>query len=614
MTVGIAYLDGPRLARAVYAAADWVAAGREEINRINVFPVPDGDTGTNFSLTLRSVADALRALGDAPLPATAGTMARAAVLGARGNSGMMLAHFLLGFADAVGERPTADTVAVAAALRQGADRLYTSLDDPREGTILTVAREAAGAAERAATESPDFGEVMRRMLAEGEAALARTPDLMAVLKEAGVVDAGGKGFVRMLEGVVRYIEGDPIVAAAEPLDAPAAPAGLVEFAAERDFQFCTELVVRGEQLPPANEARAAMHAFGGSVQVAVAGDVLKIHVHTDAPDAVFTYAARWGRVEGTKADDMRAQHRRLAHPGRRPVAVVTDTAADLSDAVLDRHRIALVPLQVTFGGESFRDRVELRPEEFYRRLRAAHDLPTTSQPAPADFVRVLRDARAEADEVVVVLLGGNLSGTFASAQAAVKAAGISGIHLVDSRSASLGQGMLALRGAELAEAGWTGAAVARELERVRARSGMLLTVDRYDNLIRSGRVSRGKAWIGGMLDVKPILSLDASGRVVPLDRVRGREQTVPRVLSWLERRLSPRPRVVRFGVAHTEAPEVAERIRAALVTAYRPRDCFVSLATGVLATHVGPGAWAIFYQVEDGAPARLAQRGAGDEE
>src|SRR5919201_4143672 len=114
MTVGIAYVDGPRLKRAVFAAADWVAAGRDEINRINVFPVPDGDTGTNFSLTLRAVADALRALGDAPLPETARAIARAAVLGARGNSGIMLAHFFLGFAEAPGEQATAAASDVAA--------------------------------------------------------------------------------------------------------------------------------------------------------------------------------------------------------------------------------------------------------------------------------------------------------------------------------------------------------------------------------------------------------------------------------------------------------------------------------------------------------------------
>jgi hypothetical protein len=603
MTAGIAYLDGPRLARSLFAAADWVAAGRDEINRINVFPVPDGDTGTNFTLTLRAVADALRALGDASLSETARTMSRAAVLGARGNSGMMLAHFMLGFSDALGERTTATTVDVASALRSGADRLYESLDDPREGTILTVAREAAAAAERAAGETQDLGEFMRRLLAEGEVALAHTPDLMAVLREAGVVDAGGKGFVRMLEGVVRCIEGDPILpAVATNGTAPESvsiPAALVEIAAERDFQFCTEVLVRGEQLPPANEVRASLHPFGASLVVAVAGDILKIHVHTDTPEAVFSYASRWGRVETTKADDMRAQHRRLAHPGRRPVAVVADTSADLADSVLDRHRISLVPLQIVFEEATFRDRVELKPEEFYRRLRTARALPTTSQPAPAEFVRAFRDAREEADEVVGVLLSSGLSGTFASAQAAVRASGVSGVHLVDSRSASLGVGMLALRASELAEEGWDGARIAAELIRVRARSGMLLTVDRYDNLLRSGRVSRGKAWIAGMLDVKPVLSLDADGRVVPVDRVRGRDNVVPRVLELLERRLTPRPRALRFGVVHAEAPEMAERIRTALVAAYQPKDCFTSLATGVLGTHVGVGAWAIFYQAED---------------
>ena len=300
-------------------------------------------------------------------------------------------------------------------------------------------------------------------------------------------------------------------------------------------------------------------------------DILKIHVHTDTPEAVFTYAARWGRVESTKADDMRAQHRRLAHLDRRPVAVVTDSSADLADSVLDRHRIAVVPLQVVFGDETFRDRIELKPEEFYRRLAAARDLPSTSQPTPADFVRVLRDARAEADEVVGVLLSGSLSGTFASAQVAVRAAGISNVRLVDSRSASLGVGMLALRGAELAEAGWPAERISRELERVRGQSGMLLTVDRYDNLLRSGRVSRGKAWIAEMLDVKPILSLDQAGRVLPVDRVRGREQLIPRVLALLEKRLTPRPTTVRFGVVHTGAPDVAERVRTALIAAYRPR-------------------------------------------
>ena len=602
MTAGIRYVDGPRLARSLSAASDWVAAGREEINRINVFPVPDGDTGTNFSLTMRAVADALKALGDASLSETAQTASRAAVLGARGNSGMMLAHFLLGFSDALGDHAQADVHVVAHAISAGADRLQTALDEPREGTILTVAREAAAAAERAAVRTDDIGEFMHLMLAEGERALARTPELMAVLKDAGVVDAGGMGFVRMLEGVVRFIEGDPILAAdALPLsaDASLAPAALSAVAPERDFRYCTEVVVRSEALPAANEVRAAMHGFGGSIVVVSAADILKIHVHTDMPEAVFTYAARWGRVDTTKAEDMRAQHARLAHDERRQVAVVADSSADLPDAVLDRHRITLVPLQVIFGSETFRDRVELRPDEFYRRLRTSKELPTTSQPTPGEFVRVFRDVRQEAHEIVAVLLSSGLSGTYQSAVGAARASALDGIHLVDSRTASLGLGLLALRAAELAEAGWTGEAITRELERVKQRSGMLLTVDRYETLLRSGRVSRGKAWIGGMLDVKPILSLDQDGRVIPVDRVRGRDNLVPRVLSLLEQRLTPRPARVRFGIGHADAPEAAERLRTAIVAAFRPQDCFVTLATGVLGAHVGPGAWAVFYQVED---------------
>jgi DegV family protein with EDD domain len=605
MTAGITYVDGPRLARSLLAAADWVAAGREEINRINVFPVPDGDTGTNFSLTLRAVADALKALGDASLPETARTMAQAAVLGARGNSGMMLAHFLLGFTDALGDQAIATAPDIARAIRSGADRLYQSLDDPREGTILTVAREAAVAAEPVARSSPDIGAFMRRLLQEGEAALARTPELMQVLKDAGVVDAGGMGFVRMLEGVVRYIKGDPILPSGEtaadyPSDGGYLPAATMDVAAERDFQFCTEVLVRGDQLPAANEVRSAMHAFGGSTVVAVVGDILKIHVHTDTPEAVFSYAARWGRVDTTKAQDMRVQHRRLAHPDRRAVAVLTDTSADLPDGVLDRYGITMVPLQVVFGTATFRDRVELRPEEFYQRLRTSAELPTTSQPAPADFIRAFRDAQEEAEQIVAVLLGSSLSGTFAAAQAAIRAGGVQGVHLVDSRSASLGVGLLALRGAELAEAGWSADRIAAELHRLREQSGMLLTVDRYDNLLRSGRISRSKAWLAGMLDLKPILSLDADGNVVPVERVRGRDNLEARVLAVLERRLTPRPTVVRFGVAHADAPDVAQRIAGVLEDRYHPRDCLVTLATGVLGTHVGPGAWGIFYQVEDG--------------
>jgi DegV family protein with EDD domain len=163
-------------------------------------------------------------------------------------------------------------------------------------------------------------------------------------------------------------------------------------------------------------------------------------------------------------------------------------------------------------------------------------------------------------------------------------------------------GMLALRGAELIEEGWDAEAIAAELSRVRDQSGGFFTVDTFDNLLRSGRVGRGRAWLGTLLDVKPILEVGQDGRVIPLDRVRGRDALIPRVLRHLERRLTPRPERFRIGIVHANDPEVAERLRVDVLARFSPRDCLVSEVTSALGVHVGPGAWGVFFQIEDPAP------------
>jgi DegV family protein with EDD domain len=604
MGTAIGYLDGPRLRRSLLAAAAWVSAGREEMNRINVFPVPDGDTGTNFTLTLKSIADALHRLGDAPLPEVTRTAAEASVMGARGNSGMMLSHFLLGFSDGIGQRMRVRSRELAAAFRRGFERLQAALEHPVEGTILSVCREAAAGAERAASTDIDLVPVIRSTLEHADQALRRTPDQLAVLKEAGVVDAGGKGFVRMLEGVIRLIEkgmqATQAPAAADGV-ASAAPAALAEVGAEQDYRFCTEALVRSDHLPGSAEARARLAPLGGSLLVLRVADLLRVHIHTDDAAEIFRIAEQWGEVVTRKADDMREQHRLLTTASRQ-VAVVCDSSCDLSDAVLDRHGIAMVPLQLLFGDEAYLDRVEMDAAEFHRRLRAGGVQPTTSQPTPAQFAAAYEQARAGAAEAVVVVLSSGLSGTYANAEAARRSFARGGIHLVDSRGVSFGVGMLALRAAELAEAGWPAAAIARELERVRGQSGMFFTVDTLEHLLRSGRVSRVQAWLGGLLDMKPILSLDREGRAVAAGRVRGQAALLPRLFRLLDAAI-PRPRErLRMGVAHADAPELAERVGRALAERYQPLDLMVSPVTGVLAAHAGPGAWGVFYQVEDGAP------------
>jgi len=603
MGIAISYVDGPRLRRSLLAAAEWVGVGREELNRINVFPVPDGDTGTNFTLTMRSVADALQRLRpEAPLHEVAHAAAEASVMGARGNSGILLSHFVVGFREYIGERVSMSAHDLAAALRRGFDRLADGLANPREGTILTVCRAAAEGAEIAATEERDLYHVIERTLRHSEEALQRTPDLLEVLKKAGVVDAGGKGFVLVLEGIMRLIHGHPLAEVEMTRLVGGSAAAIARVEMDEDFQFCTEVLVKGHALPSSATVRTAVAALGGSVQVVRTEDLLRVHVHTDEPERLFALAVDWGDILNTKADDMREQHRLLAAERSQPSVIIADSACDLSDELLDKHGIGLVPLQLVVGERTYQDRLEMRPEEFYALLRTGTIQPSTSQPSPAAFTAAYEHARATATDVVVVTLSSGLSGTYASAETARKAFAPGGVHVVDSLRASFGIGLLALRGAELAEEGWSGAEIARELVRVRDQSGMLLTVDTMDALLRSGRVSRFKAVLAGFLDVKPVLSLDREGKVFPVDRARGREALLEKALAFVERRVPAGVQRLRFGVAHVDCLAVAERIRDRLIERYNPLDVFVGPATPVVGTHAGLDAWGVFWQVEDGTP------------
>ncbi|MFQ6046009.1 MAG: DegV family protein [Gemmatimonadales bacterium] len=596
--IGISYIDGPRLRRSLLAAADWVDAGRDELNRINVFPVPDGDTGTNFAMTLRAAAEAVRGLRDPGLAEVTRAMAEACVFGARGNSGILLSQFLLGFRKALRGRNLARSGEIATALRLGSEHIEQSLDEPVEGTILTVSRDVAEAAERAAYETANLSDMMRHVVERARESLNRTPELLSVLRDNGVVDAGAKAFVRLLEGVVRLIEGEPISEAAEPVafDLPSA-AAMAEVESERDYRFCTEVLVRGKDFPAGTAIRSQLRELGGSIVVLVADDLLKVHVHTDTPEDVFRLAEGWGAVETTKTDDMRAQHRAL-HETARQIAVVVDSSCDLPDEEIDRHGIVVVPLQVITEDLTYLDRVEIRGAELYGRMRAG-DVFTTSQPTPASLARAFEDARSQAAEALGLFISGALSGTLASARAAARASGLEGLTVFDSRTASFGLGLLALRAAELAEQGLPVGSIIQELDRVRDQSGGLFTVDTFENLLRSGRVSRGRAWLGTLLDVKPILEVGREGRIVPLDKVRGRDALMERVLNLLEERLHPKPRSLRIGIVHAGRAEVAEELQTEVVSRFAPRQCFLNEVTAALGVHAGPGAWGIFYQVED---------------
>ena len=298
-------IDAQRLGEMLVGGARNVARNKDALNRMNVFPVPDGDTGTNLAMTLDRMEQALGD-GEHDTPGTlADAAAQGALLGARGNSGVIMSQILRGFADGLDSAPDLDPMALAHAMVSASDRAYQAVIRPVEGTILTVIKDAAGAAVmRSMDEGVSVRQVLNAALTQARETLARTPEMLKKLRQAGVVDAGGQGLVYFFEGMLKALLGEILTVArttaAAPLEAVAHPQQL-------DFKYCTEVSFKA---PPGalDATRVALQHDTDSLMVVGAGDMVKVHVHTNRPDTVLAQALEHGELLEVKVDNMALQH------------------------------------------------------------------------------------------------------------------------------------------------------------------------------------------------------------------------------------------------------------------------------------------------------------------
>ncbi len=281
---------------------------KQEINDLNVFPVPDGDTGTNMSLTMAGGADKLESSAAASIGRAAEVTASALLRSARGNSGVILSLLFRGIAKELKNCEAADSVQFAAALRSGVDSAYKAVMKPAEGTILTVSRLAADAAVRCAGEQEDIELVLEAAIEEGKVALADTINLNPVLKKADVIDAGGKGFLYILSGMLSALRGEPVKrseAAAETKE----KADFADFETENiKFAYCTEFIVEKQRPRDVNALRDFLDKRGDSIVVVDDDEIIKVHVHTNMPGVVLTEALTYGQFVSVKVENMRLQH------------------------------------------------------------------------------------------------------------------------------------------------------------------------------------------------------------------------------------------------------------------------------------------------------------------
>ena len=305
---------------------------KQKINELNVFPVPDGDTGTNMSLTMNSAAIELGRKQTETVGAVADCAASALLRGARGNSGVILSLLFRGIAKSLKGRETATAAEFAAAVSAGVDAAYKAVMKPAEGTILTVSRLGAQAAVAFAKDSTDFEGMLDALLVAAREALADTQNINPVLRRAGVVDAGGEGFVLVMDAMLGYLQGRtaaPVTAAAPAAaQAPKEGADFSEFdTGEITFGYCTEFIVARENSKSPELLRSFLKNLGDCVVVVDDDEIIKVHVHTNVPGEVLTEALTYGPLQTVKIENMRNQHTALSGKDAAPEAAA-GTAAE----------------------------------------------------------------------------------------------------------------------------------------------------------------------------------------------------------------------------------------------------------------------------------------------
>jgi uncharacterized protein len=597
---GVVALDGGRIARTIRAGIHRLLADQEQLNKINVFPVADGDTGTNLALTMSAVLQMLRRDVHSHAGVTLTRIADAALDGARGNSGAILAQFFLGMGDRATGIHALNASDFAAAVSAGADYARDSLSEPREGTILSVLSELARELQRQIEQRvSDFLVLIPAGLAAARKALTNTSMQLEELRKSGVVDAGAQGFVDIVEGMAEHLQRgvdlEPVEAASTaPLEA--GPAAGEEH--DLTHRFCTECMVSGQDIDR-RKLREELAAIGSSLVIAGSQRKAKVHVHTNDPAAAFRIAGMFGEVTGEKADDMQRQQH-LAHLRNRRVAIVTDSLADIPDEAIERLDIQTVPLRVHFGSHSYLDKIGMSAEQFLEELVRNPLAPKTSQPPAGDFRRQYEFLATHFESIISIHATAKVSGTYNGARAvAEKIRAHGSLTTIDTGNLSIGQGLVVVHAAERAIAGATVEDLLREMPQVIKRTRAYAMVGSLDYAVRGGRVSPRVRSIARWLRISPLLTNHADGKIGVGGALFGSSNQHEKFVRFLLKCMQAGGRY-RIGIGHARAPDEGQWILEQLKERHGAIESSFLMPLGsALSAHGGPGTIVVGVQERD---------------
>jgi DAK2 domain fusion protein YloV len=595
MKVKIRYIDGARLKRAIIASASRISEMREKLNNINVFPVPDADTGTNMAMTMQSIVASAQACPEGSLTDVCRCISEGAMNGARGNSGAILAQFFHGLAEGAKGRERLSPEEFAHAVAIAAVRAREALSNPREGTILTVMQDWSDFLKQQAIGEIDFTQLFTKGLTRARESLAETPRKLQVLRKAGVVDAGAQGFVHLLEGLSDFIDTGKVAAfrAGSHVAEKLRHFHFHKMDDEIRFRYCTECLIQGEALDR-SQIQSKLADLGDSLIVVGGGRKVRIHIHVNDPEEVFAAAASFGTLLQTKAEDMKKQHEEATlQAPRRGIALVTDSTCDMPVEWIEKYGINVVPVLIHIGEKSYRDREEISAYDFYKILEGDKERLMTSQPPVASFIKLYEKLAEQYESIISIHISEALSGTIQGARTGARQlAEKIRIEVINSRTTSAGLGLVVHEAAKMIEKGLPLAEIKEKILDVVDRTRIIVGIPTLKYLVRSGRVRKTQGFLGTLLQIKPLVTINDEGRVVEIAKVIGRkrigEKAVELALGYARRLLNPR-----FIIVHMLANAQADALRRMIQQEYSDFEIPVLDASPALGLHVGIGAAAI---------------------
>jgi DegV family protein with EDD domain len=526
-------MDGRRLYYTFIAGARKVIEHQVELNKINVFPVNDGDTGTNLASTIRAVIDSLHPHKSYKI--TADRIAETTLVNARGNSGIIFAQFLYGMSAETGNFKTITVSQFAESIKNSVRYIYEAVANPVEGTMLTVIKDWANYIYENRFRISDFNEIFLSSLSVLNQSLVETKSKLSVLAKANVVDAGAKGFVYFVEGITEFITHRNL----KDLIQVKAETSLFEKIEETipekvEFRYCTEALIKNSNID-SKALTATLERYGNSIVVAGSDRMRRLHVHTNTPADLFKDLRNSGTIAFQKADDMIRQSD-VVYNRKWKIALVTDSTCDLAPELIDQYQVNMLPVNINFGENHYLDKITIQPEQFYSLLEENKHYPKSAQVNEKAFTNLYSHLASHYDSVIAIHLSDKLSGTFGSSQKAAQAISREfnkPITVINSRNLSGALGLIVLRAAHAIESGFSHEQVVEMAESWVKRVRIFVSVRDIKYLIRGGRLSATKGFIARVLNINPIVSIDESGKAIVFDKSFNQKANMEKVMGYI---------------------------------------------------------------------------------